>query len=122
MPIALKRNVCNTTLCKRYYIFATNKASPQGDAISGVLFNIAFKNALTDQKSEINKSNPTIKHNYSKVNFLPTEKIYTDDSDFPTQSQIKSNKIKSKTNILSRHSLKVNDDKWENTTIKQKQN
>ena len=41
---------------------------------------------------------------------------------FPTQSQIKSNEIKSKTNILSRHSLKVNEDKWENTTIKQKQN
>ena len=33
---------------------------------------------------------------------------YADDSDFPTQSQVKSNEMKTKTNnILSRHSLKM---------------
>ena len=45
--------------------------------------------------------------------------IYTHDSDFSTQSQVKSNEIKTKANnILSRHSLKLNDKKQKNTTIK----
>ena len=45
---------------------------------------------------------------------------YADDSDFPTQSQVKSNEMKTKTNnILSRHSLKMRKyNKWENATIK----
>ena len=49
--------------------------------------------------------------------------IYADDGDFPTQSQVKSNEIKTKTNnILSIYSFKVNYDKWENTTIKPSKN
>ena len=85
------------------------KESPQDDFISGVFFKIAFENALRDLHSEL-KNNPNIEHSYSKVSFLPTEMIYANDSDFPTQSQVKSNEIKTKTN--SRHSLKVSDEKW----------
>ena len=103
--------------------FETNKGSPQGDAISSVFFNIAFENALRDLRIELNKNNPNTEHSYSKVSFLPTEMIYADDSDFPTQSQVKNNELKTKTNnILSRHPLKVKDDRWENTTIKRSKN
>ena len=88
------------------------KESPQDEFISGVFFKIAFENALRDLRSEL-KNNPNIEHSYSKVSFLPTEMIYANDSDFPSQSQVKSNEIKTKTNnILSRHSLKVSDEKW----------
>ena len=69
--------------------FETNKGSPQGDAISDGFFNIAFENALRDLRSELNKNNPNFEHSYNKVSFLPTEMIYTDDSDFPIQSQVK---------------------------------
>ena len=90
----------------------TNEESTQRDAISGVFFDTAFENALRDLRSELNKSNSNIEYSYSKVSFLPTEMICGDDSDFPTQSQVKSNEIKTKANnILSRHSLKVNDNK-----------
>ena len=89
-----------------------NEESTQRDAISGVFFDTAFENTLRDLRSELNKSNPNIEYSYSKVSFLPTEMICRDDSDFPTQSQVKSNETKTKTNnILSRHSLKVNDNK-----------
>ena len=82
--------------------------SPQGDAISGVCFNIAFENGFRDLCSELNKNNPKILNKVSKVSFLPTEMTYADDSDFPTQSQVKSNEMKTKTNnILSRYSLKM---------------
>ena len=51
--------------------FQTNKGSPQGDAISGVFFNIEFENALRDLRNVLNKNNPNIEHSSSKVSFLP---------------------------------------------------
>ena len=57
------------------------------------------------------------------MSFLSIEIIYADVSDFQTQNPVKSNEIKIKgNNILSRHSLKVNDDRWENITIKRSKN
>ena len=45
--------------------------------------------------------------------------VYANDSDFPIQSQVKSNEINTKTNnVLSRYSLKVSEQKWENPKIK----
>ena len=44
--------------------------------------------------------------------------MYADDSDFSTQTQVKDYEIKTKTNnILSSHSLKVTNNKRENTAI-----
>ena len=99
--------------------FDTNKGSPQEDGISRVFFNIAFGNTLRDLHSELNKNSPNIEHSYRKVSFLSTEKIVT----FQLQVKKKSNAIKTETNnILNRHSLKVNNNKWENTTITQSKN
>lgn len=99
--------------------FNTNKGSLQKDVISGVSFNIAFGNGLRDLHSELNRNNPNTEHSYSKVSFLSTEKIVT----FQLQVKKKSNAIKTETNnILNRHSLKVNNNKWGNTTITQSKN
>ena len=75
----------------------TNKGSPQGDSTSSAFFKIAFKNAVRDLHSEL-KNNPNNERSYSKVTFLPAEITYANDSDFPTQSQVKSNEIKTKIN------------------------
>lgn len=99
--------------------FKSNKGSPQGDAISGVFFNIAFENALRDLRSELNQNSPQLEHSYSKKSNLPQEMIYADDSDFPTQDTKRDEKVQTIANpVLSRHSLNVNDDKWEKTKIK----
>ena len=99
--------------------FKTNKGSPQGDAISGVFFNVAFEDALRDLRTEMNKISPLIEHNYCKKSLLPTEMIYADDSDFVTQDNHKNNEVQRIADpILGKHSLKVNSEKWEKTIIK----
>jgi hypothetical protein len=113
----------NTTMKLRFgehqeETFKTNKGSPQGDAISGVFFNISFENALRNLREEINRYKITIEHSYSKKSNLPAEMIYADDSDFPNEDTNLDTKIQEIAKpILSRHNLIVNDDKWEKTTI-----
>ena len=98
--------------------FKTNKESPQGDAISGIFFNIAFENALRDLRTEL-KLTPTIEHSYCRKQSLPPEMIYADGSDFITQNTHKNDEVQRLADpILSKHSLKVNNNKWEKTVIK----
>ena len=100
-------------------IFKSNKGSQQGDAISGVFFNVAFENALKDLRAEIRKVNTYSEHDYSKKSNLPEEMVYADDGDFPnedTQLDLKIQQLAKP--ILGKHNLVVNDDKWEKTTIK----
>ena len=55
----------------------TNKGPPQGDSISGVVFNIAFcLRMLSDIGSELIKNNLNIKYSYIKVSFPPTEMTF----------------------------------------------
>ena len=117
----------NTTMKMRFdnhdeETFESNKGSPQGDAASGTFFNIAFENALRDLRSELNQAKIMIEHSYCKptdICSLPDELIYADDSDFPTIDEHQVNKIKDIANpTLNKHSLKVNDDKWEITKIR----
>ena len=97
----------------------TNKGAPQGDAISGIFFNITFENALRDLRAELNKASPYIEHSYSKLSHLPQEMVYADDSDFPTEDNNRDINVQKIANpVLSNHSLKVNDDKWEKTQIR----
>ena len=99
--------------------FSSNKGSPQGDAISGVFFNVAFENALRDLRAELNKNITTIEHNYSKKSSLPVEMIYADDCDFTSEDRLKNQEILAKAKpILQNHDLIVNEDKWEITKIK----
>ena len=99
-------------------VFESNKGSPQGDAISGIFFNIAFENALRDLRATINNQNIHIEHSYTQKNNIPEELIYADDSNFPAEDKHINNVIQRIANeILGKHSLKVNDDKWEKTQI-----
>ena len=86
--------------------FSTNKGSPQGDAISGVFFNMALENALRDLRNEIRSMNPINEHDYYRESSLPPEMIYADDSDFVIEDKEKDKHIEQiAETVLSRHSL-----------------
>lgn len=90
--LLLSRNIYETILQKIFWkIIWSKKRSRKGDSISGLFFNVAFENALSDLCSELNESNPNIEYNYSKVNFLQTGITYADDSEFPSEIQVKRN-------------------------------
>ena len=72
---------------------SSNKGSPQGDGISGLFFNVSFENALRDQRCEMNKKNIHLEHCYCKKSTLPSELIYADDSDFPTEDSERNREI-----------------------------
>ena len=94
-------------------VFVTNKGSPQGDAISGTFFNIAFERALRDLRTEINKQDPMIEHSYCRPTSMPPEMVYADDSDFLSISKIRDTEIQCIAKpILQKHGLTVNHDKW----------
>ena len=100
--------------------FSSNMGSLQGDALSGVLFNIYFEESLrrvrtfrhemdSDDGEESGKGAP---------NFLPQEAIYADDADFLTTSEEEKKTITEKIGeILLRDNLKVNSSKTEQTEI-----
>ena len=79
------------------YLFEASKGLPLGDSASGIFFEIVFKNALRDLHSEL-KNNSNNERRYSNVTFFPAEIAYANDIEFPTQSQVKSNEIKTKIN------------------------
>ena len=99
-------------------IIETNIGSPQGDAISGMFFNIAFERAMRDLRSILNEQNPKIEHNYCQRSKMPEEMIYADDTDFVNKDKEKDMLVRNKADeILQRHSLKVNNDNWEMTMV-----
>ena len=93
---------------------------PQGDALSGVLFNIYFEESLRKVRNfrhEINSKDDGESGNWSPT-FLPQEAIYADDADFLTTSEVEKNIITEKIGeILLRDNLKVNNSKTEQTEI-----
>ena len=97
----------------------TNIGSPQGDAISGTFFNIAFENSLRTLRERMNSSEPSIEHSYAASTKPPAELIYADDSDFVTEDLERDEKLNQiVANVLKEHSLHVNNDKTEHTLIK----
>ena len=62
--------------------------------------------------------NPINEHDHYRKSSLPPEMVYADDSDFVTEDNVKDKQIEQiSETVLSRHSLKVNNDKCETTTI-----
>ena len=101
--------------------FSSNMGSPQGDALSGVLFNIYFPEESlrkgSNPRHEINSKDDEESDNWSPT-FLPQEAIYADDADFLTTSEVEKNIITEKIGeILLRDNLKVNNSKTEQTEI-----
>ena len=73
--------------------FSSNIGSPQGDGISGTLFNIYFEHSLCKIHQKIEEGNIYIDHPYSKKPEIPSEAIYADDADFLTIDNIKKKKL-----------------------------
>ncbi|XP_065062423.1 uncharacterized protein LOC135689200 [Rhopilema esculentum] len=100
--------------------FSSNMGSPQGDALSGVLFNIYFEESLRKVRNfrhEIKSKDHEENGNWSPT-FLLQEAIYADDADFLTTSELEKNIITEKIGeILLRDNLKVNNSKTEQTEI-----
>ena len=116
--------------------FISNVGSPQGDAISGPLFNVYFESTLQDLRHAINQTvpNPNDEHNYTRKsitinNFqdhnyatntahFPKEMIYADDCDFITNDISQRNNIKEFMElVLTPYNLNVNKGKTELTTL-----
>ncbi|XP_057292662.1 uncharacterized protein LOC130621394 [Hydractinia symbiolongicarpus] len=104
--------------------FPSNIGSPQGDGISGCLFNIYFESSLRKVRKILEKDHILDEHSYSKRNesLLPvTEVIYADDYDHITDDI---NKKKKFNNIiketLAKDNLLVNETKTEHTLLERK--
>ena len=92
--------------------FQSNIGSPQGDALSGTLFNIYLEYALRKIRSFF--KNDTISS-------LPQETIYADDVDFITTEKEKQHNLsKYVKEILLEENLKVNESKTEETILERK--
>ena len=86
--------------------FISNIGTPQGDALSPVLFIIYLEHALRDlRENQTLENHPTI----------PTEIIYADDTDFVGENHPN---IKEIEETLQNHNLRVNVDKTELLTIR----
>ena len=104
--------------------FKSNVGSPQGDAISGVLFNIYLEDALRRVRTALNSNDTDIEHSYTLPrSSIPSEMCYADDSDYPTTDTTRKEEILAVAyQILPERNLKVNQDKTEHTIIKREEN
>ena len=92
-----------------------NIGSPQGDGLSGVLFNIYFENSLRKLREELDKISPELPATINYQN--PRNELqFADDADFITKNERRNctrNNIFS--NILLKDNLKSNTLKTEHT-------
>ena len=95
--------------------------SPQGDALSGVLFDIYFEESLHKVRNiwhEMKSNQDDQDNGNTPLSFLPQEAIYADDADLPTTNEDEKNIITDKIGeILLRDNLKVNNNKTEQIEI-----
>ena len=102
--------------------FDTNIGSPQGDGLSGVLFNIYFENSLRKLRDELDKISPELPTIISYQN-PPGELQYADDGDFITKDQQRDKTLNAIfSDILLEDNLKSNTSKTEHTIIERGNN
>ena len=102
--------------------FQSNIGSPQGDGISGILFNIYLEDTLRRTRKEIDYYLPPSDHTYSRpvpeTSNLPEEIVYVDDTDFIANNlQRKEAIVKAVEKVFPSRNLKVNAGKTEHTTL-----
>ena len=100
--------------------FESNIGSPQGDGISGVVFNIYLEDSLQELRVTVDANDIRMEHNYAitQNTMLPDEAIYADDTDFIHEDESRKNivvAVAADTLLIS--NLLVNDDKTEHTVI-----
>ena len=95
--------------------FITSIGSPQGDGLSGVLFNIYFQNSLRKSKEEIDKISPELPTTVRHQN--PTNELqYADQADFITKDEQRNNTLNNMfSEFLLKDNLKSNTLKTEHT-------
>ena len=97
--------------------FGTNIGSPQGDGLSGMLFNIYFEDALRHVRQLLEEgSNKTEDHTYA-VDDKPKEFVYADDSDFLSLEE-NDDSVQKIEETLKVYNLTVNVNKTEKIVIK----
>ena len=99
--------------------FQRNKELPQGDSISGILFNVYLEDSLRRARCEFKLKKPEIEDSYSKAekSRLPKE-IYADDTDFSFKTkEEKNNMIETVNAVFPYRNLKINEDKTEHTFL-----
>ena len=104
--------------------FESNIGSPQGDGVSGVLFNIYLENTLRELRGKLDPHDIYVEHSYAEVpesiqkSMLPEEMIYADDSDFATVQESKKDAvIREAPGTFEAENLLVNEEKIEETEI-----
>ena len=100
--------------------FSTNMGSPQGDALSGMCFNVYFENALRKLRMAMSTNPIFDEHLYhQRIEMsLPEECIYADDYDYITDKIEQRDKLNLVVKeILEKENLLVNESKTENVTI-----
>ena len=100
--------------------FQSNKGSPKGDSISGIVFNIYLENNLRRARCEFNLKKPEIEHSYSKTekSNLPKKIAYADDTDFIFKTkEEKNNMIETVNAVFPSRDLKTNEDETEHTFL-----
>ena len=100
--------------------FQSNIGSPQGDGISGILFNIYLEHSLRILRRQADATDILYEHCYANVprSMLPDEIVYADDTDFITENEAKRYVIvHTAADTLLKTNLLVNDDKTEHTVI-----
>ena len=85
----------------------TNIGSPQGDGLSGVLFNIYLENSLRKLREELDKISPELPTAMNYQN-PPNELQYADDADFITKDEQRNRTLNNIfSDILIKDNLKV---------------
>ena len=101
--------------------FNGNMGSPQGDAISGVSFDICFEESLRKVRNfrhEMDSNNDDEDNDNIPLSFLPQEAIYAEDADFlMTNENEKTTITNTIGEILLRDNLKVNNSNTEQMEI-----
>ena len=100
--------------------FRSNIGSPQGDGLSGLLFNVYFEYSLRKIRYELITNVALFDHSYfkNKREPLPEECIYADDADFVTTEENTKVKLNNMVkDILSEDNLLLNETKTEHTVI-----
>ena len=104
--------------------FSSNIGSPQGDSISGPLFNLYFENALQKLRQEIQNIPMDAREinrqwREQEESNIPNEMEYADDCDLINENWRRKNlSYKAAQTVLTNSNLNVNNDKTEHTVIK----